>query len=85
MSQENVEEQNVKFVLDGYARFNAGEKEAGLWFFAPEAEYPRRPRGSRFHAKAAVGSSAIRLLPARYRVGDVAGERRCCAAHVRSV
>jgi uncharacterized protein len=34
MSQEKL-----KFVLDGYARFNAGEKEAGLWFFTPDAEY----------------------------------------------
>jgi hypothetical protein len=31
--------ENVKFVLDGYARFNAGEREAGLWFFTPDAEY----------------------------------------------
>jgi ketosteroid isomerase-like protein len=30
---------NVKFVLDGYARFNAGEREAELWFFTPDAEY----------------------------------------------
>ena len=39
MSPENVEERNVKFVLDGYARFNAGENEAGLWFYSPDAEY----------------------------------------------
>jgi len=39
MSQENVVEENVKFVVDGYARFNAGDKEAGLWFFTPDAEY----------------------------------------------
>ena len=32
-------EENVRFVLDGYARFNAGDKEAGLWFFTPDAEY----------------------------------------------
>jgi ketosteroid isomerase-like protein len=37
--QEDIEERNVKFVLDGYARFNAGEKEAGLWFYSPDAEY----------------------------------------------
>jgi ketosteroid isomerase-like protein len=39
MPQEDIEERNVKFVLDGYARFNAGEKEAGLWFYSPDAEY----------------------------------------------
>ena len=33
------DDKNVKFALDGYARFNAGEKEAGLWFFTPDAEY----------------------------------------------
>jgi len=30
---------NVQFVLDSYARFNAGEKEPGLWFFSEDAEY----------------------------------------------
>jgi hypothetical protein len=40
-----MSEENVKFVLDGYARFNAGEREAELWFFTPDAEC--RPRGSR--------------------------------------
>ena len=34
MSQENV-----KFVLDGYARFHAGEKVPELWFFTPDAEF----------------------------------------------
>ena len=34
MSQENVE-----FVLDGYARFNAGERRPELWFWHPDAEY----------------------------------------------
>src|SRR5436190_4531534 len=34
MSQENVE-----FVLDAYARFNAGERTAELWFWHPDAEY----------------------------------------------
>jgi ketosteroid isomerase-like protein len=34
MSQENI-----RFVLDGYARFNAGEREPELWFFHPDAEY----------------------------------------------
>ena len=32
-------DENVKFVLDGYARFNAGERVPGLWFFTPDAEY----------------------------------------------
>ena len=39
MAQENVAEANVKFVVDGYARFNAGESVPGLWFFSPDAEY----------------------------------------------
>ena len=39
MSQENVAEENMKFVVDGYARFNAGESMPGLWFFSPDAEY----------------------------------------------
>ncbi len=34
-----MSEENVKFVLDGYARFNAGERKAELWFFTPDAEY----------------------------------------------
>ena len=42
MSQENVE-QNVKFVLDGYARFNAGERVPELWFFTEDAEYHAAP------------------------------------------
>ena len=29
----------MKFVLDGYARFNAGARAAELWFFTPDAEY----------------------------------------------
>ena len=39
MSRENVEDRNVRFVLDGYARFNAGERVPELWFFTPDAEY----------------------------------------------
>jgi ketosteroid isomerase-like protein len=39
MPQENVEERNVRLVLDGYARFNAGERVPELWFFTPDAEY----------------------------------------------
>ena len=38
MSPENVE-QNVGFVLDGYARFNKGERVPELWFFTPDAEF----------------------------------------------
>jgi ketosteroid isomerase-like protein len=34
MSRENVE-----FVLDGYARFNAGEKRPELWFYHEDAQY----------------------------------------------
>jgi ketosteroid isomerase-like protein len=34
-----VSEENVKFVLDGYARFNAGERTAELWFWHPDGEY----------------------------------------------
>jgi ketosteroid isomerase-like protein len=36
---EPMSEENVKFALDGYARFNAGEKTAELWFYTPDAEY----------------------------------------------
>ena len=31
--------ENVQFVRDGYARFNAGERTAELWFWHPDAEY----------------------------------------------
>ncbi|HEY6771541.1 MAG TPA: nuclear transport factor 2 family protein [Solirubrobacterales bacterium] len=34
-----MSEGNVQFVLDSYARFNAGENEAGLWFWHEDAEY----------------------------------------------
>ena len=34
MSQENID-----FLREGYARFNAGEKTAELWFWQPDAEY----------------------------------------------
>jgi len=39
MSEENAVQQNVKFVVEGYARFNAGERVPELWFFTPDAEY----------------------------------------------
>jgi ketosteroid isomerase-like protein len=34
-----MSEQNIDFVRDGYARFNAGERKAELWFWHPDAEY----------------------------------------------
>jgi ketosteroid isomerase-like protein len=34
-----VSQANVDFVLDGYARFNAGERRPELWFWHPDAEY----------------------------------------------
>jgi ketosteroid isomerase-like protein len=34
MSQENID-----FLREGYARFNAGERTAELWFWHPDAEY----------------------------------------------
>ena len=34
MSQENLD-----FVLDGYARYNSGERRPELWFCHPDAEY----------------------------------------------
>jgi ketosteroid isomerase-like protein len=39
VTSESVEERNVRFVLDGYARFNAGERVPELWFFTPDAEF----------------------------------------------
>ena len=33
------QEENVEFVLDGYARFNAGERRPELWYWLPDAEY----------------------------------------------
>ena len=34
------EEQNIEFVLDAYARFNAGEvRKPELWFWNPDGEY----------------------------------------------
>src|SRR4051794_3884393 len=49
---------NVDFVREGYARFNAGEREAALWFWHPDAEY----HASRDDPDAAVhrGIEAIR-------------------------
>jgi uncharacterized protein len=53
MSQEGVE-----FVLDGYARFNAGERRPELWFWHEDAEF----HASRTDPDAAVhrGIDAIR-------------------------
>ena len=39
MSEESLKEQNVTFVLDGYGRFNAGERVPERWFFTPDVEY----------------------------------------------
>ena len=59
MSQEKV-----KFVLDGYARFNAGERVPELWFFTPDAEY----HAAREDPDAAVhrGIDAVRRQYARW-------------------
>jgi ketosteroid isomerase-like protein len=59
-----MSEENVKFALDGYARFNAGEKEAGLWFFTPDAEYhvAREDPDSTIHR----GIDAVRQQFARW-------------------
>ena len=59
MSQENV-----KFVLDGYARFNAGEKVPELWFFTPDAEFhaAREDPDSAVHR----GLEAVRAQYARW-------------------
>ena len=34
-----MSQQDLEFVLDGYARFNAGEKRPELWFWHEDAEY----------------------------------------------
>jgi ketosteroid isomerase-like protein len=59
-----MSEKNVKFVLDGYARFNAGEKVPELWFFSPDAEYhaAREDPDSAVHR----GLDAIRRQYARW-------------------
>jgi uncharacterized protein len=59
-----MSEENVKFVLDGYARFNAGEKVADLWFFTPGAEYhvAREDPDSAIHR----GIDAVRRQFARW-------------------
>jgi ketosteroid isomerase-like protein len=53
-----MSEENVQFVLDSYGRFNAGEREPGLWFWHEDAEY----HASREDPDAAVhrGIEAIR-------------------------
>ena len=59
-----MSEENVRFVLDGYASFNAGDKEADLWFFTPDAEY----RVAREDPDSAVhrGIDAVRRQFARW-------------------
>jgi ketosteroid isomerase-like protein len=34
-----VSQRDLDFVLDGYARYNAGERMPKLWFFHEDAEY----------------------------------------------
>ena len=34
-----MSEENVEIVVNGYARFNAGERVPELWFFTPEVEF----------------------------------------------
>ena len=34
-----MSEESLKFVVDSYARFNAGDREAGLWYWHEDAEY----------------------------------------------
>ncbi len=34
-----MSEENVEIVLDGYARFNAGERRPELWYWHADAEY----------------------------------------------
>lgn len=57
-------QENVKFVLDGYARFNAGERVAESWFFTPDAEYhvAREDPDSAIHR----GIDAVRRQFARW-------------------
>jgi ketosteroid isomerase-like protein len=51
-----MSEENVKFVLDGYARFNGGDRVPETWFFTRDAE---------FHAAREDPDSAVhRGLPA---------------------
>ncbi len=59
-----MSDENLRFVLDGYARFNAGEKVAELWFFTPDAEY----HAAREDPDAAVhrGIDAVRRQYARW-------------------
>ena len=59
-----MSEENVKFVLDGYARFNAGEKVPELWFFSPDAEFhaAREDPDSAVHR----GLDAVRAQYARW-------------------
>jgi uncharacterized protein len=38
-----MSDENVQFVLDGYARFNAGEKVPELDFFTPDVVYHAAP------------------------------------------
>src|SRR5262245_5124639 len=59
-----MSEENVRFVLDGYARFNAGERVPELWFFTQDAEYhaAREDPDSAVHR----GIDAVRRQYARW-------------------
>ena len=59
-----MSEENVRFVLDGYARFNAGERVPELWFFSPDAEFhaAREDPDSEVHR----GIDAVRRQYARW-------------------
>jgi uncharacterized protein len=59
-----MSEENVKFVLHGYARFNGGEKVPELWFFTPDAEFhaAREDPDSAVHR----GLDAVRAQYARW-------------------
>jgi hypothetical protein len=54
-----MSEENVETVLDGYARFNAGDKEAGLWFFTPDSEYQVAREKCCFAWKAALSKTSL--------------------------
>ena len=59
-----MSQQDLEFVLDGYARFNAGEKRPELWFSHEDAEY----HASREDPDSAVhrGIDVIRLQIGRW-------------------
>lgn len=58
-----MSDENLKFVLDGYGRFNAGEKVPELWFFTADTEFhaARKDPDSAIHR----GLEAVRRQHAR--------------------